>query len=310
MPSGVSADPKAEHLPRVTLYAWLSIGAALVTIGLKTAAYLATNSVGLLSDALESGVNLVAAVVTLLALRIALRPPDREHEFGHDKAEYFASGVEGAMIFVAALVIVVSAVWRLWVPADLESLGLGMVVSAVASVVNLVVARVLLRAARRHHSIALEADGDHLMTDVWTSAGVIAAVAIVAVTGWSILDPLIAIAVALNILRIGARLLHRSGMGLLDTTIAADERRVVVEILDRHAAREGTKWRALRTRQAGARRFVDVHVLVPGSWSVQRGHELCDRIEAELEATRIKTNTFTHLEPMQEPSGERDLGAP
>ncbi len=292
----------------LTRYAWLSIVAAVVTIALKSIAYLVTDSVGLLSDALESVVNLVAAVVTLVALHVAQRPADDEHPHGHDKAEYFASGVEGGLIFAAAALIVASAIGRLMRPAELGELDVGAALSAAASGVNFAVARVLLAVGRRRGSVALAADGHHLMTDVWTSVGVIGGILAVKATGWVILDPLLAIAVAVNILWTGARLLHQAGMGLLDTAVPAASRAELAAILDRHSATEQTQWHALRTRQAGARRFISVHVLVPGSWSVQRGHDLCERIELALAAAWPKTTVLTHLEPLDDAASFADQG--
>ena len=289
-------------------YAWLSIAAALATMALKLTAFLVTDSVGLLSDALESGVNLAAAVMVLLVLRVATAPPDREHEFGHGKAEYFSSGIEGALILAAAVAIVVSAVPRLVDRRELGELGLGLGLALAATVINLVVARVLLVGARRHRSIGLEADAHHLMTDVWTSVGVLVGIAGVAVTGWSILDPLIAIGVALHILSVGARLVHRSVMGLLDTAVSAADRAQLVEILERWERDAGIRWHALRTRVAGSRRFVSVHVLVPGEWTVQRGHDLCEQIEKELRGTRAQTTVFTHLEPVEDRLSFADEG--
>lgn len=294
--------------PDLTRYAWLSVAAALLTIALKTTAYMLTGSVGLLSDALESLVNLVAAGVLLVVLRIAAAPPDTGHEFGHTKAEYFSSGLEGALIFVAAAAIVASAVPRLLSPAPLEAVGLGLGVSAAASVVNLFVALRLRAAARKHHSISLEADARHLMTDVWTSAGVIVGVGLVALTGWERLDPIIALAVAVHILWTGWRLIHRSATGLLDAAVPAAERAALLEILARYERTEGMRWHALRTRQAGVRRFVTVHVLVPGAWTVQRGHDLCERLEHDLAATRPMTSVFTHLEPVEDERSFADQG--
>lgn len=281
-------------------FAWLSIGAALLTIGMKAGAYLLTGSVGLLSDALESVVNLVAAVVALVVLTVAARPPDEDHAYGHDKAEYFSSGVEGGLILLAAASIGYAATHRLLVPQPIAQAGLGLAVSVAASAVNLLVARVLLQAGRHYRSIALEADAQHLMTDVWTSAGVIVGVAAVAVTGWVMLDPIIALLVAANILWSGAQLLRRSALGLLDTALPAPERAQVAAILDGFSQREGVQYHALRTRQSGPRRFVSVHILVPGWWTVQRGHALLERIEAELRASLPQTTVFTHLEPLED----------
>ncbi len=284
----------------MTRFAWLSIAAALVTIALKTAAYLATGSVGLLSDALESIVNLVAAGFLLWVLRVAATPPDAEHEFGHGKAEYFSSGLEGALVFVAAAAIVASAVPRLLSPVPLESLRTGLAVNASAAVVNLAVAWRLRSAARTHQSIALEADAQHLMTDVWTSVAVIVGVALVGVTGWERLDPLVALAVAVHILWTGARLVRRSVMGLLDSALPAADRDEITAVLAAYEHSEGIGWHALRTRQSGARRFVSVHVLVPGAWTVARGHALCERIEREIVALRPPATVFTHLEPIDD----------
>lgn len=294
------------HRGSLTRFAWLSIGAAVATIGLKAGAYLLTGSVGLLSDALESLVNLVAAVVALVVLTVAARPPDEDHAYGHGKAEYFSSGVEGGLILIAAVSIAYAAITRLLDPQPIEQAGLGLVISVAASVINLVVARVLMQAGRHYHSITLEADAHHLMTDVWTSVGVVIGVAAVALTGWERLDPIIALIVAANIIWSGARLLQRSALGLLDTALPADERAQVVAILTAHSEREGTQYHALRTRQAGARRFVSVHILVPGSWTVQSGHALLERIESDVRAALPNTTTFTHLEPIEDPESFED----
>jgi cation diffusion facilitator family transporter len=286
-------------------FAWLSIGAAVATIGLKTIAYLLTGSVGLLSDALESVVNLVAAVVTLAMLTVAARPPDDDHAYGHTKAEYFASGAEGAFILLAAVGIAWAAVQRLVSPQPIEQIGLGVGVSVAASIVNFVVARVLLGAGRRHHSIALEADGHHLMTDVWTSAGVLVGIGAVAVTGWERLDPIVALAVAANIVRAGVHLVHRSATGLLDTAVAPPELDALHRVLVRHVS-DVVRFHAVRTRQAGARRFVSMHVLVPGEWSVRRGHDLVDRIEREICDAIPNATVETHLEALEDPASWAD----
>jgi cation diffusion facilitator family transporter len=288
-------------------FAWLSILAAVVTIGLKTFAWRLTGSVGLLSDALESLVNLAAAVMTLSMVTLAARPADDVHAHGYSKAEYFASGVEGALILVAAAAITWAAVPRLLDPLPVEQAGLGLAVSAGASLVNLAVARVMLGAGRRHGSIALEADGHHLMTDVWTSAGVIAAVAAVAITGWRILDPIIALLVAANIVWTGVGIVRRSAVGLLDRSIDPGELKTLREVLAAHEA-AGVQFHALRTRQAGSRRFVTFHVLVPGIWTVARGHELAERIEAEVRAALPAVNVLTHVEPVEDPASFEDEG--
>jgi cation diffusion facilitator family transporter len=291
----------------LTRFAWLSIAAALVTIALKTLAWRVTGSVGLLSDALESLVNLVAAVMTLLMLGLASRPADDAHAYGYSKAEYFASGVEGALILLAAAGIAATAIPRLLAPVAVEQAGLGLAISTGASLVNLGVARVMLAAGRKHGSIALEADGHHLMTDVWTSAGVIVAVGAVAATGWKLLDPLVALAVAANIVWTGAKIVRRSALGLLDRAIDPGDLRKVQGILDRHAAR-GVQFHALKTRQAGTRRFVTFHVLVPGDWTVARGHDLVEEIEAEIREALPNVNVLTHLEPVEDPVSFEDVG--
>jgi len=289
----------------LTRFAWLSIAAAIVTIGLKVTAYLITGSVGLLSDALESLVNLVAAILALVMLTVAARPPDEEHVYGHGKAEYFSSGIEGALILLAAASIVVAAWERLVYPRVIEQAGLGLVVSVVASAVNFGVARVLVWAARRYNSITLEANAQHLMTDVWTSAGVVVGVGAVALTGLGRLDPLIAFVVAANIVWSGVKLTRRSALGLLDTAISEEDRAIVRVILDRYE-REGVRYHALRTREAGARRFVSVHVLVPGTWTILYGHYLLERLERDLREALPNTTFFTHLEPLEDPASWED----
>ncbi|MGD2062273.1 MAG: cation diffusion facilitator family transporter [Nitrospirota bacterium] len=293
--------------PSLVRYAWLSIGAALVTIALKTGAYWLTDSVGLLSDALESLVNLVAAIVALAALTVAARPADEDHAFGHDKAEYFSSGLEGGLILLAAFAIAVTALDRLLHPRPLVHVGLGLGVSLIASLINLGTALVLFAAGRRHHSITLEADAHHLMTDVWTSVGVLVGVGAVRLTGWGWLDPAVALAVAANIVRMGIRLVRRSFRGLMDVALPAEERAVIKEVLDRYR-REGVDYHAFRTRRAAARRFVSVHVLVPGAWTVQQGHDLLERIEADVCALLPHTTISTHLEPREDPASWHDVG--
>lgn len=288
-------------------FAWLSIAAAVATIALKVVAWRLTGSVGLLSDAAESVVNLIAAMTTLWMLTLAAQPPDEDHAYGHDKAEYFASGVEGALIVVAAVAIAGSAVDRLLHPAPVERLGAGLLVSTGASLVNLAVARVLYAAGRKHHSIALEADAHHLMTDVWTSAGVLAGIGVVALTGWDTLDPLVAIAVAVNITWQGVKLLRRSALGLLDTALPAAEQEAVRRVLAAHQGPE-VRFHALRTRQAASRRFVSVHVLVPGSWTVDRGHALLERIEHGIREAVPGAHVFTHLEALEDPASYQDEG--
>jgi cation diffusion facilitator family transporter len=291
--------------PSLVRFAWLSVGAAVATIALKTVAYRLTGSVGLLSDALESLVNLAAALLTLAMVSLAARPPDEEHAFGYGKAEYFSSGAEGALILGAAAAIAWAAVRRILAPQPLQSIGAGVAVSIAAALVNLAVARILLRAGQRHRSIALEADARHLLTDVWTSVGVVAAVAGVAATGWQLLDPLIALAVAGQIVWSGVRLVRRSLLGLLDPALGPDEQDALRRVLARHAGAE-VQFHAIRTRQAGARRFVTLHVLVPGAWSVRRGHALCERLEVEVSREIPNASVLTHLEAVEDPASFQD----
>jgi cation diffusion facilitator family transporter len=288
-------------------FAWLSIAAALVTIGLKGTSYLMTGSVGLLSDALESLVNLAGAIMALAMLTVAARPEDDDHPHGHDKAEYFSSGVEGTLILLAAVSIAYAAVERLLHPRPLQSVGIGLAVSGAASLVNLVVALILLRTGRREQSITLEANSQHLMTDVWTSVGVVAGVGAVALTGWQPLDAIVALLVATNIVWTGGRIVWRSVNGLMDRAVPFDEQLAVQGVLDRYRA-EGAEFHALRTRMSGARRFVTVHVLVPGAWSVHDGHVLLERIEGDVRAVVPNVSVLTHLESIEDPASWDDIG--
>jgi cation diffusion facilitator family transporter len=291
----------------LTRFALLSLAAAFATILLKLAAWYLTGSVGLLSDALESIVNVVAAAATLWLLYLSARPPDERHAYGYSKAEYFSSAFEGALILVAAALIAWAAIMRLMNPQPIEQVGIGIAVSLVATAINFGVARVLLGAALRHQSIALEADAHHLMTDVWTSVGVVVAVFAVAATGWYWLDPVIALAVAANIVWTGVTLLRRSAFGLMDESLPVDRVRGINEVLDRYRA-EGAEFHAVRTRAAAGRSFVSMHVLVPGAWTVQRAHDLVERIEREVAATAPGTTVFTHLEPREDPTSYGDEG--
>jgi cation diffusion facilitator family transporter len=287
-------------------YAWLSISAALLTIGLKVSAFVVTGSVGLLSDAIESSVNLVAAFVTLAVLSIAAQPPDEEHEYGHSKAEYFAGGVEGGLIMVAAIVIAVSAVSRFANPQELEQVDIGLVISVIAALLNLFVARTLLRAGKQYRSVALEADARHLMTDVWTTAGVLLGIVAVAVTGWLRLDAIIAMAVAVQIVISGLKLIREAIAGLMDTALPKDEVTQIRDILSRYAV-DGVQYHALRTRQAGAQRFMSVHIQVPGAWSIQMGHSLLEDIERDVREELTPISVFTHIEPLEDPRSWEDV---
>jgi len=288
-------------------YAWLSVGAAIATITLKTVAWQVTGSVGMLSDAMESVVNLVAAMLALWMLRLAAAPPDVDHPFGRSKAEYFSSGFEGALIILAAAGIIYAAAPRLIEPKLLDTPALGIAISVIASAINLWTARVLLAAATRHHSITLEADAKHLLTDVWTSAGVLVAVALVALGGWLILDPLIAIAVAVNILWTGAKLMRRSFVGLLDAAIPESERDEISKILQEYAKRYAVSFHAVRTRRAGARRFVSFHLLVPDDWTVHHAHQIAEEIEARISALVPHASLFSHIEPISDPRSYDDI---
>jgi cation diffusion facilitator family transporter len=289
----------------LTRYAWLSIAAAIITIALKTIAYLLTGSVGLLSDALESLVNLVGAIMALAMLTIAARPADEDHAYGHSKAEYFSSGVEGTLILIAAVSIIVTAIPRLIHPQPLEQVGLGLVVSVAASLVNLVVALILLQAGKRYSSITLQADARHLMTDVWTSAGVLVGVGAVALTGWERLDPIVALLVAANIIWSGVHIVRMSALGLMDTALSVDEQNLVRKVLEKYT-KNGVEYHALRTRQSGSRKFVSVHIIVPGRWTVQRGHRLLESIEADVRHVLQSVTIFTHLESLNDPASWDD----
>jgi cation diffusion facilitator family transporter len=286
-------------------YAGLSVATALATLALKGGAAWVTGSVGLLSDALEGLVNLFAAALAFVVLSYAHDAPDREHNFGHEKAEYFSSGIEGALIFVAAGAIVWTAIPRLIAPRPLEQLGVGLAIAAVAALANGACAWAMLRASREHRSITLEADARHLLTDVWTTGGVIAGVLVASATGWLQLDAVIAIAVALHILWTGTALMKRSFHGLMDQAIPEAERAQIDAILAVLRTR-GCDYHELRTRRAGARSFVDVHILVPGTMTVQEGHNLVEGLEKEVQLRLPHVEMLTHLEPIEDPRSWTD----
>ncbi|OZA24964.1 MAG: cation-efflux pump [Hydrogenophilales bacterium 17-61-9] len=281
-------------------YAWLSIAAALATILLKGGAWWMTGSVGLLSDALESFVNLAGAMMALAMLTLAAKPADGNHAHGHGKAEYFSSAFEGFLILIAAVAISYAAIERLLNPQPLEAVGIALAISALASIVNLVTSRTLMKAGKKYKSITLEADAHHLMTDVWTSAGVIVGVGLLWLTGWLWLDPAIALLVALNILWTGWQLLQRSAAGLMDVSIPEDELQAIEAILEGYR-KHGLKFHALRTRQAGTRAFITVHILLPGAWTIQHGHDWSERIEADIRQAVTHAHITTHLEPIEDP---------
>jgi cation diffusion facilitator family transporter len=291
-------------------FAWISIAAAVITIVLKFAAWWVTDSVGLLSDALESFVNLVGAIAALIALWYAGQEPDEEHAYGHAKAEYFSSGLEGTLILIAAISIIYSAAQRLQSPAEVESAGLGISIAVVASIVNLIAARWIQRAGAHHHSIALEAGARHLLTDVLTSVGVIIGIVLIQFTGWTRIDPIVALLVAANIIRVGFDLMKRSMLGLLDTALPPEELAKIERVLDRYRDVDHIQAHALRTRQAGQRRFGSVHILVPGDWTVDRGHHLLEQIEREIRADVPGIMMVTHLESLDDPRSWDDTALP
>lgn len=289
----------------LTRFAWISIGAAITTMGLKTLAYFLTGSVGLLSDALESLVNLAGALMALAMLTIAARPADEDHTYGHSKAEYFSSGVEGTLILIAAVSIIAAAIPRLITPKPLEQVGLGLAVSVGASIINLIAAIVLLRAGKKHSSITLQANAHHLMTDVWTSVGVLGGVGMVALTGWERLDPIVAFIVAANIIWSGFRIVRESALGLMDTALPVEEQELLKKALEPYT-QKGVQYHALRTRQSGSRRFASMHILVPDTWTVFDGHQLLEKIEADIRHILPGITVFTHLEPINDPTSFED----
>jgi cation diffusion facilitator family transporter len=309
-PRGPATDHHGPGVPPVTgasltRFAGLAAAAAVVVIGLKVTAWLLTGSVGLLADAVESLANLAGALVAWVMLWWAAQPPDDEHAFGHTKAEYFSSGFEGALILVAGIGVIATALPRLLSPQPVEAVAAGLAVAGVATVLNGGVAWILLQAGRRHGSITLEAGGHHLLTDIWTSVGVILGVGLVALTGWNRMDAVLALAVALFILLTGWRLVRRSALGLLDTALPEESRLRIEAILDDFRS-QGLQFHAIRTRRAGQRSFVSMHVLVPGQWSVQRGHDLAEDIEARIRGQLPGSHVFTHLEPIEDPISFQD----
>lgn len=293
------------NTPRLRLFISLSIAVALFTITLKTIAYFVTGSVGLLSDALESGINLLAALIAYFSLWYASRPADLNHTYGHEKIEFFSSGLEGMFVLIAGLGTTGLGIWRLIYPVPLEQLELGSILAVIASLGNLVVGLLLIRVGRKHHSIVLEADGQHLLTDVWTSVAVIVGLVIVKLTGFVWLDSILAIVVGLHIISVGGSLVIRSFDGLMDHALPEQEvaqiRRLIQESLP-----EGTIYHALRTRRAGSRRFVDFHLLAPGRTSLVDAHTLAMKIETILSQHLAHLEVAIHLEPIEEPASYED----
>jgi cation diffusion facilitator family transporter len=293
----------ADSHPRFPIV--LSILAAVATLALKSTAYWLTDSVGLLSDAVESLVNLTAATTALFCLWYAALPVDASHTYGHEKIEYFSSGLEGILILVAAGGIAWYALSRLLAPQPLEALGVGTIVALLASLINLAVAQVLLRIGRARNSIILEADGQHLMTDVWTSFAVVTGLFLVWLTDWLLIDPIVALLVAANIVWTGVGLVRRSFNGLMDHSLPVEEQATVRSAIERHLE-PGLHYHALRTRQAGAHRFADFHLLVPGGWSVKRAHDLAGTLEDAVQAALPGIEVYVHIEPIEEPAAWRD----
>lgn len=305
MPAPKTSSPSRERNQRLQRLMILSIVTAIVTIALKGAAWALTGSVGLLSDAAESVVNLIAASVGLIAVIWAARPADEEHAYGHEKANYLSAGIEGTLILLAALTIAYAGLERLVNPAAVDDIGVGLAVSAGASVLNLVLGLALIRVGRRDRSLILEADGHHLMADVWTSAGVVIGVALVAITGWEPLDAIVALVVAGNIVFTGIGLVRRSTDGLMDRALAGDELEHINRVLEAYTS-DDVGFHALRTRRAGQRAFVSMHVVVPGAWTVQQGHDLIERLEFDLRETLEPVTITTHLEPIEDPASFAD----
>ena len=296
----VSSNPNTASVTPLTRYAWLSVAAAVVTFLFKLAAWHLTGSVSMLSDALESLANLAAAFFAVASLAVAARPADEDHAYGHSKAEYFASGVEGGLIIVAAAGIGWAALERLFHPRPLSGVGAGLAVSTIASIINLAVARVLFKVSRARRSPALEADAKHLMTDVWTSVVTLIAVGVAALTGWPWLDPVFGLLLAAHIVATGIKLVHQSALGLMDTAIPVEDLAALREILSGLAA-EGLQYHALRTRRAGVRSFMSLHLLVPGAWSVKQAHDRAEALEVALRASVSHLNVLTHVEPIEDP---------
>jgi cation diffusion facilitator family transporter len=306
MQKSKTASSESGNRASLTRFAWISIAASIITIALKSSAYLLTNSVGFLSDAVESLVNLVAGIMALAMLTVAARPPDEEHTYGHSKAEYFSSTTEGVLILVAAGGIIITAVQRFFNPQPLEQLGIGLAVSAAASVVNFAASRILLKAGKRANSITLEADAHHLMTDVWTSVGVIAGIGIVALTGWQSLDSVIAVLVGLNIVWTAYQLLRRSVAGLMDAALPEKEQKQIEAVMEKYREK-GVVFHALRTRQSASRRFVSVHVLMPGSWTLHDAHHIAENFEGDIRAELTEAIVHTHLEPVDDKISMEDV---
>lgn len=305
MPS--TPDAKKADTRLLIKFMWLSVATAVATVAIKGIAAYITGSVGLMSDALESTVNLVAALVALWALGLSSKPADYNHDYGHGKAEYMSSMVEGALIFVAAAGIIIGAIDRFVHPQPIEQIGLGLGLSLFASLLNLGTGMVLITQGRKHRSITLEADGKHLMTDVVTSAGVLVAIFAIMLTHLQWLDPAIAIAVGINILFTGYSLIRRSVIGLLDAALPEAEVELIRTAINKEITDKPVRLKELRTRESGRQRFVQATLVVPAEWTVLRGHDLADKIEHVVEDVLPDTHSFIHIEPMA-PAPQHTIG--
>ena len=292
--------------PDLSAFAWLSVGAAVITLLLKGTSAWLTGSVALLSDAADSLTNLVAAVFNLFVLRIAIKPADEGHQFGHSKAEYFSAVIEGVMIFVTATVIMMNSVERLITPHELQHLDTGMMISLAASLVNGAVGWILLRQGRRHRSATLMADGKNLLTDVVTSVAVVVGVGAVALTHWQPLDPLVGIVAGLNIIWTGFQLLRSSVRGLMDASLPEEMQHELCQVLERHQHKEHIRFHAMRTRRAGNRDYMEFHLLVPDGWTVRRGHAYSEHIIDDLVQVDPDLRVSVHLEPLRDPESYAD----
>lgn len=289
-------------------FAYLSITAAILTISLKFIAYSQVRSVGLLSDALESIINLVAAVVALIVLYVSEKPADKEHEYGHTKAEYFSSAIEGGLVLLAAGSIIRTAVPKLFNPRELQDINIGIIITVIASLINFIVAKILIHNGEKENSLLLKADGKHLIADVWTSAGVVIGIIIVKIFGILILDPIIAILIALNILRTGYKLLKESANGLMDVSIPQSDVKKIEDYLKK-LEEQGVEYHSLLTREAGRQKFISLHLLMPGKWTVQKGHDIADKVEKDIENIfEEPTSVISHIEPIEDPASFHDIG--
>lgn len=285
---------------------WISIVASILTISIKSAAYYITDSVGFMSDAMESFINLAAGIVAFRMLSISVRPPDKDHPFGHDKAEYFSSLIEGSLIVLAAIGIIYTAVNRLYNPQPLQELNIGMMLSIFATLINFVTARILLYFSRKHNSITLEADSHHLMADVWTTVGIIVGMFLVKLTNLQVLDPIMAILVAISIIYTGTKLVIRSTDGLMDTQISEKDLIEIRQILDTYKSRENIEYHALYTRQSSSKKFISFHLLFPGDMSVYQAHDMTKKIEKDIKEKFSYSDVFIHLEPINDPEAFDD----